>query len=97
LELTRLSSGNLKPAETKLGILVNQVQLKELIDMPTSNTRQHDDSSSPPPSRSERVFAQEDLWYFRIREGENIGPFRYKSEAESNLDQFMTHLKHKLR
>jgi len=65
--------------------------------MPTSNLRQQDNSSTKLPSRSERVFAQEDLWYFRIREGENIGPFRYKSEAESNLDQFMTHLKNKLR
>ena len=65
--------------------------------MPTSNLRQQDNSSANPPSRSERVFAQENLWYFRIREGENIGPFRYKSEAESNLDQFMTHLKNKLR
>jgi len=65
--------------------------------MTTSNLRQQDNSSTTPPSRRDRVFAQENLWYFRIREGENIGPFRYKSEAESNLDQFMTHLKNKLR
>lgn len=65
--------------------------------MPTANIRQQDRTYTTPPSRSERIFSQEDLWYFRIRDGETIGPFRYKSEAESNLDQFMTHLKHKIR
>lgn len=65
--------------------------------MSTANIRQQDRTYTTPPSRSERIFAREDLWYFRIREGENIGPFRYKSEAESNLDQFMEHLKHKMR
>lgn len=65
--------------------------------MPISISRQQDNSCSAPPERSDRIFAQQDLWYIRIREGENIGPFRYKSEAESNLDQFIEHLKHKLR
>lgn len=65
--------------------------------MSTTNIRQQDNSHSTPPERSDRVFAQADLWYFRIREGENVGPFRYKSEAESNLDQFMEHLKNRLR
>lgn len=64
--------------------------------MPMPNSRQQDPVQTPPPERSDRVFSQEDLWYFRVREGENIGPFRFKSEAESNLDQFMQHLKHKL-
>lgn len=61
-----------------------------------SNTRQQDSPQSSPPDRSDRIFTREDLWYFRIREGENVGPFRYKSEAMSNLDQFMAHLKRKL-
>lgn len=64
--------------------------------MSTSNIRRQDNSYSAPPARSERIFTKADLWYIRIREGENIGPFRYKSEAESNLDQFMEHLRHKL-
>jgi hypothetical protein len=61
-----------------------------------TTTRQQDPFQTPPPERTERIFSQEDLWYFRVREGENVGPFRFKSEAESNLDQFMKHLKHKL-
>lgn len=36
------------------------------------------------------------MWYFRTRENEAIGPFRYRSEAESNLDKFMTGLKDQL-
>lgn len=65
--------------------------------MSTFNFRQQDNASSAPPVRSDRIFSQADLWYIRIREGDNIGPFRYKSEAETNLDRFMEHLRNKLR
>ncbi len=65
--------------------------------MSTLNLRQQDNSFSAPPARSDRIFSQSDLWYIRIREGDHIGPFRYKSEAETNLDQFMGHLRNKLR
>ncbi len=42
------------------------------------------------------MFCQKDLWYFRTREGKEIGPFRYQSEAQSNLDRFLADLKAKL-
>ena len=58
--------------------------------------RQQDQPSLTPPERTERVFSEHDLWYFRTREGDAIGPFRYRSEAESNLDRFMADLKDKL-
>ena len=34
--------------------------------------------------------------YFRTRGGKEIGPFRYQSEAQSNLDRFLADLKAKL-
>ena len=63
---------------------------------PMADIRQHDSILSMAPSRSDRVFTEQDLWYFKTREGNSIGPFRYKSEAEGNLDRFMSQLKEKL-
>lgn len=48
-------------------------------------------------SRSERIFSNEDLWYFKTREGNDVGPFRYRSEAETNLSDFLEHLENRLR
>ena len=61
-----------------------------------ADIRQHDHTRSMTPSRSNRVFTDQDLWYFRTREANAIGPFRYKSEAEGYLDRFMSQLKEKL-
>jgi len=58
-----------------------------------SDTRHKDNSQAPAPDRSERIFSEQDLWYFRIREGDEVGPFRYRSEALSNLERFMEQLK----
>jgi hypothetical protein len=60
-----------------------------------SESRQQDQSSSDTHSRSDRVFSQQNLWYFKTREGDDVGPFRYRSEAESNLDRFLEQLKEK--
>ncbi len=60
------------------------------------NQRQTESHRTQPPERSERIYTQQDLWYFRTREGEEIGPFRYKSEAQSNLEQFLSNLKNRL-
>ncbi len=62
-----------------------------------SDQRRQDRSISPAPSRSERIFSEQDLWYFRIREGDEVGPFRYRSEAQSNLERFMERLKDQLK
>ena len=61
-----------------------------------SNNRRQDGSQDPTPARSERIYSEQDLWYFRVREGDEIGPFRYRSEAQSNLDRFMEQLKDQL-
>ena len=62
-----------------------------------SNSRQYKQLVSDNPDSSDRIFSQQNLWYFQTQEGDQIGPFRYRSEAQSNLDQFMQQLKDKLR
>ena len=61
------------------------------------NNRQKDNSNTPVPDRSDRIFSEQDLWYFKTREGDKVGPFRYRSEAQSNLENFMEQLKAQLR
>lgn len=61
------------------------------------DNRRKDSSHTPAPDRSERIFSEQDLWYFKIREGDEVGPFRYRSEAQSNLERFMEQLKDKLK
>ena len=57
-----------------------------------SNLRDKDQVISSIPNRRERVFMQQDLWYFRTRDGDDVSPFRYRSEAENNLNRFMHQL-----
>lgn len=47
-----------------------------------------DDLQSFSHERSERFFTMSGLWYFRTREGKDVGPFRYRSEAETMLHRF---------
>ncbi|MDG2249303.1 MAG: DUF6316 family protein [Gammaproteobacteria bacterium] len=61
-----------------------------------SNSRQYKQLVSDNPDSSDRIFSQQNLWYFQTQEGDQIGPFRYRSEAQSNLNQFMRQLKEKL-
>ena len=58
---------------------------------------QESTSSIAIEARSERLFSEQDLWYFKVREGDEVGPFRYRCEAENNLDHFMAGLKQKLK
>lgn len=62
-----------------------------------SNSRQYKQLVSDNPDSSDRIFSLQNLWYFQTQEGDQIGPFRYRSEAQSNLDQLMRQLKEKLR
>ena len=62
-----------------------------------SDNRRKDNFQTPAPDRSERIFNEQDLWYFKIREGDEVGPFRYRSEAQSNLENFMEQLKAQLK
>jgi hypothetical protein len=61
------------------------------------NDQHKDNSHSPAPDCSESVYSEQDLWYFRTREGDEVGPFRYRSEAQSNLESFMEQLKAQLK
>ncbi len=56
-------------------------------------TRQQDATATTTQSRSERMYSEQDLWYFKVREGDEVGPFRYRCEAESNLHHFIKRLK----
>jgi hypothetical protein len=44
-------------------------------------------------TRSERFFEQESYWYFRTREGMDIGPFDTKEDAEEGVKGFISFLK----
>lgn len=54
----------------------------------TSGTHGDEDESGPASRNKDEnlVFEQDKLWYFRNSEGDQIGPFRYAQEAQSNLD-----------
>jgi ABC-type ATPase with predicted acetyltransferase domain len=45
--------------------------------------------------RSERLFSNHGLWYFKTREGKDVGPFRYRDEAELMLTRFVSELHNK--
>lgn len=36
-----------------------------------------------------RFYTESGLWYFNTREGTQIGPFRYRTEAEAMLHRFL--------
>lgn len=40
----------------------------------------------------DRVFSRADLWYFQTKEGKDVGPFRYRDEAELMLTKFVQEL-----
>ena len=44
-------------------------------------------------TRSDRYFEQESYWYFRTREGMDIGPFDSKAQAEEGVSGFIGFLK----
>jgi hypothetical protein len=62
-----------------------------------SDNRHKDNSHTPASYRSESVYSEQDLWYFKTREGDEVGPFRYRSEAQSNLEHFMEQLQAQLK
>jgi len=53
------------------------------------HTKRSTDLHSDQFSRSERLFVESGLWYFRTREGAPMGPFRYRNEAELMLGRFI--------
>lgn len=57
--------------------------------------KQREDHQPPPapPTQTERVFMYENLWYFKTREGDDLGPFKRREDAESGLNQFINKMK----
>ncbi|MFT4861325.1 MAG: hypothetical protein ACI95C_000532 [Pseudohongiellaceae bacterium] len=47
-------------------------------------------------SSLDKIYTNEDLWYFDTEDGETVGPFRYRSEAENNLTRFLEQLQTQL-
>ncbi len=47
------------------------------------------DENTLVPIRSERLFTQYSYWYFRTREGMEIGPFDSAKEASQGIADFM--------
>ncbi len=47
------------------------------------------DGGSTAPIRSDRFFKVNGEWFFNIREGETLGPFHSKDEAEGALANFL--------
>ena len=62
----------------------------------TDSTRSQDVAITRAPARTERFYSSNELWYFRTREQGEVGPFRYRSEAQSSLERFLRDLKDKL-
>ena len=46
------------------------------------------------PSRSSRFFQIDNYWYYRTREGVDIGPFDSASEAETGASDFIDFIMH---
>lgn len=53
------------------------------------HTSRSTDRDSISFTRRERLYLKAGLWYFRTREGEPVGPFRYRGEAEAMLARFI--------
>lgn len=91
---------NLKLAETNSADPYAQMTELEELELKTTSAafdpRRQDKGGTVFVTRSERIYSQQDLWYFRTREDAAVGPFRYRSEAQSNLECFMERLKEKL-
>lgn len=59
-----------------------------------SDTLEDSEVSSNPLKPS--LYTLDNLWYFKDQSGEEVGPFRYRSEAESNLEKFLSQLENQL-
>ena len=55
-----------------------------------------EDNKDSPNITKPSLYTLQNLWYFKDQSGEEIGPFRYRSEAESNLEKFLNQLEDQL-
>lgn len=42
------------------------------------------------PERQDRIFQKADYWYYKTREGVDIGPFDTRTDAESGANEFIS-------
>lgn len=54
-----------------------------------TSLRKNDVNNNSPVYRSERIFESAGLWYIKTRENADMGPFRYESEAQQMLTQYV--------
>ena len=66
--------------------------------MNTSTEGKDENRDSEDLSASDgEVYEDNSLWYFRNTLGEQVGPFRYASEAKSNLESLLMKLQTRLK
>ncbi len=58
----------------------------------TLNRKGESEASSERSERSERIFIQRNYWYFRTREGMDIGPYDSQTDAISGISSFIEFL-----
>lgn len=57
--------------------------------------RRWGDRAPPPAERSaDRVYRENDEWFFRTREGKAMGPFASENDAREGLGDFIEFLTH---
>jgi hypothetical protein len=65
-------------------VTASKTPSKRLTDLSTKNYLQTD-----------HFFCDAGMWYFRTREGIDVGPFRYRCEAEAMFGRFMQEVQEK--
>ena len=73
---------------TDLNLRTSQNEIKKLISIQMDEGGKQD-------QRTE-IYIQDNLWYYQTDKGQEIGPFRYRSEAQTNLTKFLSELKQRL-
>jgi hypothetical protein len=54
------------------------------------------DKNSEPASDINDLYMSHDMWYFKTGEGKEVGPFRYRSEAQSNLEKLLESIRNRV-
>jgi hypothetical protein len=64
--------------------------IKGVEKMTMDNVAKHrrDESTGHVPIRSDRLFCQSDYWYFKTREGMDIGPYDNMELAKKGIQDF---------
>jgi hypothetical protein len=53
-----------------------------------SHTREKEDGKPKASDRSDRLYQEQGRWFFKTREGLNVGPFQKKNDAQYALLYF---------